>query len=160
VIAPVARRAVVTYRTLHRFAVERCGFGVKTTTLRVTDGDPGVSARSTFAQMGLVLDPETGKRRRVHALIFTAVVSRHLFVWLTYSQTLAAVIACCEAAWEFFGGRVQGAGPDNLKAVVTDADAVNPRLSAWLTREPTNWLDYAQDAGFATDPARVRRPQD
>jgi hypothetical protein len=35
--------------------------------------------------MGLVLDPETGKRRRVHALIFTAVVSRHLFVWLTYS---------------------------------------------------------------------------
>ncbi len=43
--------------------------------------------------------------------------------------------------------------PDNLKAVVAGADAVNPRLSA-------GWLDYAQHAGFATDPARVRRPQD
>jgi len=27
-----------------------------------------------------------------------------MFVWLTYSQTLAAVIAGCEAAWTFFGG--------------------------------------------------------
>jgi hypothetical protein len=27
-----------------------------------------------------------------------------MFVWLSYSQTLAAVIAGCQAAWEFFGG--------------------------------------------------------
>jgi hypothetical protein len=39
----------------------------------------------------------------VHALIFTAVYSRHMFVWLTFSQTLVAVIAGCEAAWRFFG---------------------------------------------------------
>jgi transposase len=64
----------------------------------------------------------------VHALIFTAVVSRHMFVWLTYSQTLAAMIAGCEAAWGFFGGVFKVLIPDNLKAVVTDADAVNPRL--------------------------------
>jgi hypothetical protein len=76
-----------------------------------------------------------------------------MFVWLTYSQTLRAVIAGCEAAWEFFGGVFKVLIPDNLKAVVTDADAVNPRLS-------TGWLDYAQHAGFGTDPARVRRPQD
>jgi hypothetical protein len=37
--------------------------------------------------------------------------------------------------------------------VVTDPDAVNPRLSS-------GWLDYTQHAGFGTDPARVRRPQD
>ncbi len=30
--------------------------------------------------------------------IFTAVLSRHMFVWLTYSQTLTAAIAGCEAA--------------------------------------------------------------
>lgn len=82
----------VPYRTLHRFAVERCGFGVRSTTVRVADGEPGVECQVDFAQMGLLLDPETGKKRRVHALIFTAVVSRHMFVWLTYSQTLAAVI--------------------------------------------------------------------
>jgi len=103
--------------------------------------------------MGFILDPETGKKRRVHALIFTAVVSRHMFVWLTYSQTLTAMIAGCETAWGFFGGVFKVLIPDNLKAVVTAADAVNPRLS-------TGWLDYAQHVGFATDPARVRTPQD
>lgn len=136
---------VVPYRTLHRFAVERCGFRVKTTTVRVNDGEPGVECQIAFAQMGFICDPETGKKRRVHALIFTAVLSRHMFVWLTYSQTLAAMIAGCEAAWGFFGGV--------FKAVVSAADAVNPRLS-------TGWLDYAQHVGFATDPARVRTPQD
>lgn len=150
----LARRGVrVPYRTLHRFALERCGFRVKTTTVRVVDGEPGVECQLDFAQMGLLSDPETGKKRRVHALIFTAVVSRHMFVWLTYSQTLTAVIAGCEAAWEFYGGCFKVLIPDNLKAVVSNPDAVNPQLSK-------GWLDYTQHVGFGTDPARVRSPQD
>jgi transposase len=150
----LARQGVVVpYRTLHRFAVERCGFRVKTSTVRVADGEPGVECQLDFAQLGLLFDPETGKQRRVHALIFTAVLSRHMFVWLTYSQTLAAVIAGCEAAWGFFGGAFRVLVPDNLKAVVSNADAVNPQLSK-------GWLDYAQHVGFGTDPARVRSPQD
>lgn len=144
---------VVPYRTLHRFAVERCGFGVRKTTMRVADGEPGVECQLDFGQMGYIFDPVTGRRRRVHALIFTAVVSRHLFVWLTYSQTLVAVIAGCEQAWRFFGGCFKVLIPDNLKPVVTNADAVNPQLSV-------AWLDYAQHVGFGTDPARVRKPQD
>ena len=143
----------VPYRTLHRFAVERCGFRAKKTTVRINDGEPGVELQVDFGQMGYLLDPETGRRRKVHALIFTAVVSRHMFVWLTYSQTLAAVIAGCEAAWGFFGGCFKVLIPDNLKPVVTNADAVNPTLS-------TGWLDYAQHVGFGTDPARVRSPKD
>ena len=43
--------------------------------------------------------------------------------------------------------------PDNLKPVVTAADAVNPTLSV-------GWFDYAQHVGFCTDPARIRSPQD
>jgi transposase len=144
---------VVPYRTLHRFAVERCGFRARSTTVPVADGEPGVECQIDFAQMGFIVDPETGKRRRVHALIFTAVVSRHMFVWLTHAQTLVAVIAGCEAAWSFFGGAFKVLVPDNMKAVVTNADAVNPTLSV-------GWLDYAQHVGFGTDPARVRSPQD
>jgi transposase len=147
------RGLVVPYRTLHRFAVERCGFRVGKSTVRVADGEPGVECQLDFAQLGLLTDPETERRRRVHALIFTAVVSRHMFVWLTYSQTLTAVIAGCQAAWAFFGGVFKVLIPDNLKPVVTIADAVNPRLSP-------GWLDYAQHVGFGTDPARVRSPQD
>jgi len=144
---------VVPYRTLHRFAVERCGFRPKATTVRVADGEPGVECQLDFALLGYLLDPETGKRRKVHALIFTAVVSRHMFVWLTHAQTLTAVIAGCEAAWGFFGGCFKVLIPDNLKPVVTNADAVNPQLSV-------GWLDYAQHCGFGTDPARIRSPQD
>lgn len=151
----LARQGVrVPYRTLHRFAVERCGFrSGRGATVRVADGEPGVECQLDFAQMGLLLDPDTGRRRKVHALIFTAVLSRHMFVWLSYSQTLTAVIAGCEAAWGFFGGAFKVLIPDNLTPVVPKADAVNPRFSA-------GWLDYCQHVGFGTDPARVRSPQD
>jgi hypothetical protein len=144
---------VVPYRTLHRFACERCGFGRKNLTVRVADGDPGIECQLDFGYLGMLTDAADGRRRKVHALIFTAVYSRHTFVWLSYSQTLAAVIAGCQAAWEFFGGVFAVLIPDNLKPVIADADAVNPRLTA-------GWLDYAGHAGFATDPARVASPKD
>jgi len=35
------RGVVVPYRTLHRFCVERCGFGRTAATVRVADGEPG-----------------------------------------------------------------------------------------------------------------------
>ena len=143
---------VVPYRTLHRFAAERCGFRAKDTTVRVADGEPGVELQVDFGHLGY-LTGEDGRRRKVHALIFTACYSRHMFVWLTYSQTLVAIIAGCEAAWTFFQGVFKILIPDNMKAIVTDPDPVNPRLSQ-------GWLGYAQHVGFGTDPARVRSPKD
>ncbi len=144
---------VVPYRTLHRFCVERCGFGRTASTVRVADGEPGAECQLDFGYLGLLADPVTGRQRKVHALIFTGCYSRHMFVWLSFTQTLAAFIAGCEAAWVFFGGVFKVLIPDNASAIVTDADAVNPRLTA-------GWLDYAQHCGFATDPARVRSPKD
>lgn len=151
----LARRGVaVPYRTLHRFCVRCCGFGRGgATTVRVADGAPGHECQVDFGKMGMVYDPVSGRRRVTHALIFTAVYSRHMFVWLSFSQTLEAVIAGCEAAWEFFGGVFRVLIPDNMSTVVADADAVNPRFTA-------GWLDYAQHGGFVTDPARVRHAKD
>jgi transposase len=144
---------VVPYRTLHRFCVERCGFGPTASTVRVADGEPGAECQLDFGYLGMLSDPESGRRRKVHALIFTAVYSRHMFVWLSFSQTLTAFIAGCEAAWGFFGGIFGVLVPDNASAIVASADAVNPRFTA-------GWLDYAQARGFATDAARVRSPKD
>jgi transposase len=144
---------VVAYRTLHRFCVERCGFGKTASAVRVADGEPGAECQLDFGYLGLLADPVTGRQRKVHALIFTACYSRHMFVWLSFTQTLAAVIAGCEAAWVFFGGVFRVLVPDNAAAIVADADAVNPRFTA-------GWLDYAQHCGFATDAARVRSPKD
>lgn len=93
---------VVPYPTLHRYAVAALDFGRRRVTVRVADGEPGKEAQADFGRMGLIPD---GDRQRVcHALIVTACYSRHTFVWLTFSQTLAAVIEGLEAAWAFFGG--------------------------------------------------------
>jgi transposase len=147
------RGVVVPYRTLHRFCVERCGFGRTAATVRVADGEPGMECQLDFGYLGMLADPVTGRQRKVHALIFTACYSRHMFVWLSFTQTLGAFIAGCEAAWVFFGGVFKVLIPDNAPAIVADADAVNPRFTA-------GWLDYAQHCGFATDAARVRSPKD
>ena len=143
----------VPYRTLHRFCVERCGFGKTAATVRVADGEPGMECQIDFGYLGMLADPVTGRARKVHALIFTAVYSRHMFVWLSFTQTLAALVAGCEAAWVSFGGVFKVLVPDNASAIVADADAVNPRFTA-------GWLDYAQHCGFVTDAARVRSPKD
>ena len=144
----------VPYRTLHRFCAERCGYGrAAATTVRVADGEPGMECQLDFGYLGLLADPVSGRQRKVHALIFTACYSRHMFVWLSFTQTLAAFLAGCEAAWAFFGGVFQVLVPDNASAIVADADAVNPRFTS-------GWLDYMQARGFVTDAARVRSPKD
>jgi hypothetical protein len=100
-----------------------------------------------------MFDEETGKRRRVWALVFTAGLSRHTFVWLSFNQNLATVIDGCEAAWTFFGGVFKVLVPDNMATVVTKADALDPVLNV-------AFVEYAQSRGFLIDPARVRAPQD
>jgi len=131
IVELLERRGVrVPYRTLARCVVERCDGGRgQGATVRVADGEPGVECQIDFARLGLLADPVAGRRRVAHALIFTAVHSRHMFVWVTFAQTLGAVIAGCEAAWEFFGGVFKVLIPDNLSPVVADADPVNPTFT-------------------------------
>ena len=90
---------VVPERTVQRFVATefgpRRGQGA---TVRVADGEPGHELQIDFGRLGLLHDPVTGKRRVCHALIFTAVFSRHMFVWLSFTQTTETVITGCEAA--------------------------------------------------------------
>lgn len=151
----LARKGVVVpERTLHRYAKVECGHGRgQGPTVRVVDGEPGDELQVDFGRMGLVFDAETGRRRVCWALIFTACYSRHCFVWLCFSQTTDVVIEGFEAAWCFFGGVFHTVIPDNMKAIVDRADALEPRLNQ-------AFVEYAQARGFVIDPARVRRPKD
>lgn len=151
----LARRGVVVpARTLDRFVVEVCGpRRGRAVTVRVADGEPGRELQVDFGRMGLIGDPATGRRRVCHALIFTACLSRHCFVWPCFAQTTAAVIEGFEAAWAFFGGVFHVVIPDNLTPVVDTANPLEPRFNQ-------AFAEYAQDRGFLIDPARVRRPQD
>ncbi len=149
------RGVVVPERTVHRYALEVVGVGrsARRSTVRVADGEPGVELQVDFGRMGLIADPDSGRRRVVWALIFTAVYSRHCFVWLSFRQTTEAVIAGCEAAWAFFGGVFEVLIPDNMGTVVDRADATDPRFNQ-------AFIEYAQSRGFVVDPARVRTPTD
>ena len=143
---------VVPLRTVQRYVREECGRRRwQGATVRVADGEPGDELQVDFGKMG-VLDVD-GRQRVVWALIFTACYSRHCFVWLALRQTLDDVIDGFEAAWGFFGGVFRTVIPDNLKAIVTAADPLEPRLNE-------AFVEYAQARGFHIDPARVRSPQD
>ncbi len=148
----LARRGVeVPPRTLARFAVERCGAGRRTVTVRVDDPPPGIELQVDFGRLGFV--PEGDKRRVCQGLIFTACYSRHVFVWPTFSQTTEEVIRGFEAAWGYFGGVFPVVIPDNMKSIVIVAEHTAPRIN-------DVFLEYAQSRGFSIDAARVRTPTD
>ena len=153
----LARRGVlVAHRTLHRYRVERTdyrGRGARET-VPVADGEPGVECQIDFARMGLIDDPEmTGRRRVVHALIFTAVYSRHMFGVVDIRDHVGGDRRRLRGGVAVLAGVFKVLVPDNMKPIVARADAVNPQFTV-------GWLEYAQARGFATDPARVRSPQD
>jgi transposase len=142
---------VVPHRTLARFAVERCGAGRRTTTVRVDDPPPGSELQVDFGRLGFI---QVGDKRRVcQGLIFTACFSRHQFVWPTFSQKTEDVIEGFEAAWKFFGGVFHVVIPDNMKSIVITAENTAPRFN-------DVFLEYAQSRGFVIDAARVRTPTD
>jgi hypothetical protein len=152
----LARRGVVVpERTLHRYALEMLDVGrsARRSTVPVADGEPGAELQVDFGRMGLIFDSVTGRRRVCWALIFTAVYSRHCFVWLSFNQTTETVIAGFEAAWAFFGGVFRVVIPDNMSSAITTADQLEPRFNQ-------AFIEYAQTRGFVVDPARVRKPQD
>lgn len=149
----LARQDVaVSYPTLYRFAVAELQFGRTAPTLPILDGEPGQEVQLDTGWVGW-LTLLGGQKRRFRAWIFTAVRSRHRFVYPTFEETTARAIEACEAAWTFYGGIFRVIIPDNTPAIITTADPLTPRINPVF-------LEYAQARGFHLDPARVRHPRD
>jgi transposase len=142
-----------SYDTLWRYAHLELSWRDKPSTVRVDDPPPGQEAQVDFGKMGWLIDPETGRRRTLWALIVTLAFSRYQFVWPTFRQTTETVCEGLDRAWMFFGGIIATLIPDNTKAMINDPDALSPTLVA-------AFLDYVQARGIFVDPARVRAPQD
>jgi transposase len=149
----VRQGVVIAYPTLYRFAVLELQFGQTATTIPVLDGPPGQELQVDTGWVGWLTLPSPGKRRRFRAWIFTAVRSRHRFVYPTFEETTARAIEACEAAWDFFGGIFAVLIPDHTKAIITQADPLAPRITP-------GFLDYAQARHFHIDAARVRHARD
>jgi transposase len=154
-VAKLLRRQGVEigYATLRRFALEQLGFGHGAPSVPVADCEPGQELQIDTGWM-MLLEPDLfGKRRRFKAWIFTAVLSRHRFVYPIFEETTKTAIDACEAAWEFFGGVFHVVIPDNTKAIVAKADPIAPTITEVF-------LEYAQSRGFVIDTTRVRSPKD
>ena len=143
----------VPYATLHRFAASELDFGRSSLTIPVVDCEPGQELQVDTGWMGLLEPDLFGKRRRFRAWIFTAVRSRHRFVFPCFRETTTTAIEACEAAWEFFDGVFHVLVPDNTKAIVQKYDPLAPVINA-------TFLEYAQARGFEIDPTRRRSPKD
>lgn len=145
------RRGVdVNYRTLHRFCVAEFDLGRPRETVPVADGPPGHEVQADFGRLGYITMP-SGKRRLVRGLALVAVVSRHLFCWPTFGESLPEIIEGFEAAWTHFQGVFRIVIVDNLAAVVTRADPLHPLINPVFQ-------EYAQARGFIVDPCEVRSP--
>ena len=141
------------YATLRRFAIAALGFGRTAPTVPVADCDPGEEVQLDTGWMILLAPDADGHRRRFRAWIFTAVYSRHRFVYPCFGETTTSAIEACEAAWAFYGGVFRVVIPDNTKAIIATADPLQPRVIA-------TFREYAQARGFHVDPTRVRHPRD
>lgn len=152
VLVLLERRGIkVSYSALYRFACKRLDFGRQASTVRVADVAPGELAEVDFGRLGLVFDPESGRRRFLHALVVTLVHSRHQYVHVTHCQKLDDLINGLEEAWEFFGGVPARVVIDNLKAAVLKADRYEPAFQR-------TFGEYAEHRNFVIDAAIVRHP--
>lgn len=112
----------------------------------------GEVAQVDFGELGLVYDPETGRRRKLHALVVTLMFSRHQYVYLTHRQDLDALITGIEEAREFFGGVARRLVLDNMKVAVVKSDRYEPVFNR-------TFQEYSEHRGFIIDPAPVRHPE-
>jgi len=143
----------VPYTSLRRFIARR-GWGKHSRdTVRLADTEPGEVAEMDFGRLGMVWDPDSGRKRLAWMMVIVLSYSRHSFVWPMFQQQLADVIEGLEAGWAFFGGIPRYLVIDNFPAAVAGADHLHPRLTR-------GFLEYAQYRGFFADPARPRHPKD
>ena len=143
----------VSYASLQRFAARRNWRRRSKATVRMEDTPPGEVAEMDFGRLGLIDDPETGRRRTVWALLLVLGYSRHCFLWPSFGQTLEDVIAGLESAWAFFGGIPKYLVIDNCPPAVATADPLHPVFTR-------GFLEYSQRRGFIVDSARVRHSKD
>ena len=131
----LARGCPVTYQSVRRFIERRHWRRPRRTTVRMEETPPGEVAEVDFGRLGLIHDPESGRRRTVWALIVVLGYSRHSIVWPTFHQNLEEVIAGLEAAWAFFGGIPKYLVIDNFPAAVAGSDALHPVFTgaSWNT---------------------------
>lgn len=135
------------YSTIKRYLRAEFSFGRTKATVR-RETPPGLEAQVDFGYVGIMYDPETGKRRRTWAFIMTLSWSRHKFVRFVFRQDTPMWLDCHERAFAFFGGIPKRIILDNLKSGVLKPDLYDPTINR-------AYADMERHYGFVADPAKV-----
>lgn len=122
-------------------------------TVRKDDPPAGEEGQVDYGKLGMVFDPETGRRRLLWAFVLVLAFSRHQFVRPTFKMDQAEWVAAHVAAAEFFGGMPRRLVPDNLKNGVIKADLYDPKINQ-------AYGEFAHHYGILIDPARSGKPKD
>jgi hypothetical protein len=122
-------------------------------TVRKDDPPPGEEGQVDYGKLGVVLDPETGRRRVLWAFVLVLSFCRHMFVRPTFKMDQAEWVAAHVAAAEFFGGLPRRLVPDNLKTGVIKPDLYDPKINR-------AYDEFAHHYGVLIDPARAGKPKD
>jgi transposase len=124
----------------------------KSITVRLPETEPGVYAQADFGRLGKLWDNIKKRERTAWAFIVTLSYSRHMHVYVTFSQDSTALIEGCEAAWAYFGGIAAVLIVDNMSPAVSIPDKYNPRINK-------TFMEYAQARGFIVDPTNPAHPR-
>jgi len=150
----VRKGSLIPYPTLHRFAVAELDFGRTAATVPVADGSRVTRSRSTPAGLTLLRPDERGRRRRMRAWIFTAVLSGTASSIPASPKRPPPPFEACEAAWTYYGGVFRVLLPDNTKG----ESCRRPIPS--IPRSTPAFLEYAQAAASTSTRPRVRHAKD
>lgn len=115
--------------------------------------EPGEKAQVDYGEGLMITDHRSGKETPTQFFCGVLPASSFTFGEFTMSQKLPDFIRSHERMWTYFGGVASYVVLDNLKSGVTRAHRYDPDVN------PT-YTDYANHAGFAALPARVRTPRD
>jgi transposase len=115
--------------------------------------DPGVEAQVDYGYLGIWLDPQTGRRRKVWAFSMVLAYSRHLFVFPVLRMDQQAWVDAHVAAFDFYNSCPRRVVLDNLRAGVIKPDIYDPKINR-------AYSELASHYGVLVDPARVAHPKD
>jgi hypothetical protein len=143
----------VSYSSFKRYIrIQKIKDPRDTSTCRI-ETPPGQQVQIDYGEVGLLFDPELGRRRKIYAFIGTLGFSRHKFVDIVFSQNKESFVASNVRMFEFFGGVTESIRLDNLKSGVIKPDLYDPVLNP-------AYREFGLHYDTFIDPCRPGSPKD
>jgi transposase len=114
---------------------------------------PGLQTQIDYGKMGLLYDPDSGRKRVVYAFIGTLSWSRYKYVEFVWGQDQQCFVSSHIQMGAFWGGISQVLLIDCLKSGVIKPNLYDPHLNPL-------YRNMAEHYGCFVDPARPGRPKD